>query len=135
LVIVSGLARGTDSCAHKGALSSLTGATIGVLGCGIGAIYPNWNKQIFGEMGKRGAIISEFAMGSFPGARDLPIRSRIISGVSPGVVIVEGAQYSGSLITARLAMESGREACEVPGNSTGPTSFGPVSSPDRARSW
>ena len=125
LVIVSGLARGIDSCAHKGALSSLTGATIGVLGCGIDVIYPKENKKIFAEMEKRGAIISEFAMGTFPGPQNFPIRNRIISGMAVGVVVVEGAQYSGSLITARLAMEFGREVYGVPGNATQPTSFGP----------
>src|SRR5271155_3203586 len=125
LIIVSGLARGIDSCAHKGALSSLTGATIGVLGCGIDVIYPKENKKIFAEMEKRGAIISEFAMGTFPGPQNFPIRNRIISGMSIGVVVVEGAQYSGSLITARLAMEFGREVYGVPGNATQPTSFGP----------
>src|ERR1700733_4072593 len=125
LVIVSGLARGIDSCAHKGALSSLTGATIGVLGCGIDVIYPKENKKIFAEIEKRGAIISEFAMGMFPGPQNFPIRNRIISGMAVGVVVVEGAQYSGSLITARLAMEFGREVYGVPGNATSPNSFGP----------
>lgn len=125
LVIVSGLARGIDSCAHKGGLRSLTGAAIGVLGCGIDVIYPKENKKIFAEMEKRGAIISEFAMGTFPGPQNFPIRNRIISGMSVGVVVVEGAQYSGSLITARLAMEFGREVYGVPGNTTQPTSFGP----------
>ncbi|MFZ3218064.1 MAG: DNA-processing protein DprA [Candidatus Acidiferrales bacterium] len=125
LVIVSGLARGIDSCAHKGALSSPTGATIGVLGCGIDVVYPKENKKLFAEMEQRGAIISEFAMGTFPGPQNFPIRNRIISGMSVGVVVVEGAQYSGSLITARLAMEFGREVYGVPGNATQPTSFGP----------
>jgi DNA processing protein len=125
LVIVSGLARGIDCCAHKGALSSLTGATIGVLGCGIDVIYPKENKKIFAEMEKRGAIVSEFPMGAFPGPQNFPLQSRIISGMSVGVVVVEGAQYSGSLITARLAMEFGREVYGVPGNATQPTSFGP----------
>ena len=125
LVIVSGLARGIDSCAHKGALSSLTGATIGVLVCGIDVTYPKENKKIFAEMEKRGAIISAFAMLTFPGPQNFPIRNRIISGMSVGVVVVEGAQSSGSLITARLAMEFGREVYGVPGNATQPTSFGP----------
>jgi DNA processing protein len=125
LVIVSGLARGIDSCAHKGALSSPAGATIGVLGCGIDVIYPKENKKIFAEMEQRGAIITEFAMGTFPGPQNLPIRNRVISGMSVGVVVVEGAQHSGSLITARLAMEFGREVYGVPGNATQPTSFGP----------
>jgi len=125
LVIVSGLARGVDSCAHKGALSSASGATIGVLGCGIDVIYPKENKKLFVEMETRGAIISEFTMGSFPGPQNFPIRNRVIAGMSLGVVVVEGAQYSGSLITARLAMEFGREVYGVPGNVTQPTSFGP----------
>jgi DNA processing protein len=125
LVIVSGLARGVDSSAHKGALSSAGGATIGVLGCGIDVIYPKENKKIFAEMETRGAIISEFTMGTFPGPQNFPIRNRVIAGMSLGVVVVEGAQYSGSLITARLAMEFGREVYGVPGNATQPTSFGP----------
>jgi DNA processing protein len=125
LVIVSGLARGIDASAHKGALSSANGATIGVLGCGIDVIYPKENKKIFEEMEKRGAIISEFPMGTFPAPQNFPIRNRIIAGMALGVVIVEGAQYSGSLITARLAMEFGREVYGVPGNATQPSSFGP----------
>ena len=125
LVITSGLARGIDSCAHRGALSSPTGATIGVLGCGIDVVYPKENKKIFAEMEKRGAIISEFPMGTFPAPQNFPIRNRIIAGMSLGVVVVEGAQYSGSLITARLAMEFGREVFGVPGNATQASSFGP----------
>jgi len=125
LVITSGLARGIDSCAHRGALSSPTGATIGVLGCGIDVVYPKENKKIFAEMEKRGAIISKFPMGTFPAPQNFPIRNRIIAGMSLGVVVVEGAQYSGSLITARLAMEFGREVFGVPGNATQASSFGP----------
>ncbi|MGA7224398.1 MAG: DNA-processing protein DprA, partial [Candidatus Acidiferrales bacterium] len=126
LIIVSGLARGVDSSAHKGALSSAAvRATIGVLGCGIDVIYPKENKKIFAEMESRGAIISEFPMGTFPGPQNFPIRNRVIAGMSFVVVVVEGAQYSGSLITARLAMEFGREVFGVPGNATQPTSFGP----------
>jgi DNA processing protein len=125
LGIGSGLARGMDSCAQKGVLSSLTGATTSVLGCAIDVTYPKENKRIFAEMEKRGAIISEFAMGTFPGPQNFPIRNRISSGMAVGVVVVEGAQYSGSLITARLAMEFGREVYAGPGNATPPTSFGP----------
>ncbi|MGB8541161.1 MAG: DNA-processing protein DprA [Candidatus Acidiferrales bacterium] len=125
LVIASGLARGIDSCAHKGALSSDTGATIGVLGCGIDVVYPKENKKIFEEITRRGAIITEFPMGTFPAPQNFPIRNRIIAGMSLGVLVVEGAQYSGSLITARLAMEFGREVYGVPGNATQPSSFGP----------
>ena len=125
VVIVSGLARGVDSCAHSGALTSANGATVGVLGCGIDVVYPKENKKLFAEMLKRGAIISEFAMGTFPGAQNFPIRNRIIAGMSLGTVVVEGAEHSGSLITARLAMEFGREVFGVPGNATQPSSFGP----------
>ena len=125
LVIVSGLARGIDSSAHKGALSSSRGSTVGVLGCGIDVIYPKENRKIFAEMEERGAIISEFPMGAFPGPQNFPIRNRVIAGMARGVVVVEGAQYSGSLITARLAMESSREVFAVPGNATQPVSFGP----------
>ena len=125
LVVMSGLARGIDSSAHKGALSSTRGATIGVLGCGIDVVYPKENKKIFADMEQRGAIITEFPMGTFPAPQNFPIRNRIIAGMGLGVVVVEGAQYSGSLITARLAMEFGREVYGVPGNATQPSSFGP----------
>jgi DNA processing protein len=125
LVIASGLARGIDASAHRGALSSGSGTTIGVLGCGIDVVYPKENKKIFEEIEKRGAIITEFPMGTFPAPQNFPIRNRIISGMALGVVVVEGAQYSGSLITARLAMEFGREVYGVPGNATQPSSFGP----------
>ena len=125
LVIASGLARGIDASAHKGALASPCGGTIGVLGCGIDVVYPKENKKIFQEMGQRGAIVSEFPMGTFPAPQNFPIRNRIISGMALGVVVVEAAQYSGSLITARLGMEFGREVFAVPGNATQPASFGP----------
>jgi DNA processing protein len=125
LVIASGLARGIDASAHKGALSSATGATIGILGCGVDVVYPKENKKIFGQIEERGAIVSEFPMGTFPAPQNFPIRNRIIAGIALGVVVVEGAQYSGSSITARLAMEFGREVYGVPGNATEPMSFGP----------
>jgi DNA processing protein len=125
LAIVSGLARGIDSSAHRGALNSPAGTTIGILGCGIDVVYPKENKKIFEEMLQRGAIVSEFAMGTFPGPQNFPIRNRVIAGISLGVVVVEGAEFSGSLITARLAMEFGREVFGVPGNATNTTSFGP----------
>jgi len=125
LVISSGLARGIDASAHRGALNAPAGTTIGVLGCGIDVIYPKENKKIFEVIEKRGCIISEFPMGTFAAPQNFPIRNRIIAGMSLGVVVVEGAQYSGSLITARLAMEFGREVYGVPGNATQPSSFGP----------
>ena len=125
LVIASGLARGIDASAHRGALASPRGATIGVLGCGIDVVYPKENKKIFEQIEQRGAIVSEFPIGTFPAPQNFPIRNRIIAGMSLGVVVVEGAQYSGSLITARLAMEFGREVFAVPGHVTQPSSFGP----------
>jgi DNA processing protein len=125
IAVGSGLARGIDACAHRGALSSPGGVTIGVLGCGIDVIYPKENKKIFAEIEERGVIVSEFPMGTFPAPQNFPIRNRLIAGMSLGVVVVEGAQYSGSLITARLAMEFGREVFAVPGNVTQPMSFGP----------
>ena len=125
LVISSGLARGIDACAHRGALASAVGTTIGVLGCGIDVVYPKENKKIFEQIEQRGAIVSEFPIGTFPAPQNFPIRNRIIAGMALGVVVVEGAQYSGSLITARLAMEFGREVFGVPGHVTQPASFGP----------
>ncbi|MGH9708284.1 MAG: DNA-processing protein DprA [Candidatus Acidiferrales bacterium] len=125
LVVASGLARGIDASAHKGALSTPQGATIGVVGAGIDVIYPKENKKLFTEIMQRGAIISEFPMGTFPAPQNFPIRNRVIAGMGLGVVVVEGAQYSGSLITARLGMEFGREVFGVPGNVTQPSSFGP----------
>ena len=125
LVIVSGLARGIDCLAHRGACSSARGATIGVLGTGIDVIYPKENKKVFAEVEKRGALISEFPLGAHAAPENFPVRNRIVAGMSLGTVVVEGEQYSGSLITARLAMEFGREVFGVPGNCTQPSSFAP----------
>jgi DNA processing protein len=125
LVVASGLARGIDASAHRGALRSACGATVGVLGCGIDVVYPKENKKIFAEIEQRGALISEFPMGAFAAPQNFPIRNRIIAGMAVGVIVVEAAQYSGSLITARLAMEFGREVYAVPGNATQAMSFGP----------
>ena len=125
LVIVSGLARGIDSSSHKGACAATRGATIGVLGTGIDVIYPEREQKAFAEVEKRGAIISEFPLGTHPAPENFPVRNRIVAGMSLGTIIVEGEQYSGSLITARLAMEFGREVFGVPGNATQPSSFAP----------
>jgi len=125
LVIVSGLARGIDSSAHKGALAAPGGTTVGVLGCGVDVAYPKENRKLFAQMAERGAIISEFPLGAFPAPQNFPIRNRIIAGMTLGTVVAEGAQYSGSLITARLAMEFCREVYAVPGNATQAVSFGP----------
>ena len=88
-------------------------------------LYPKENRKLFAEVEKRGAIISEFPLGTHPAPENFPVRNRIVAGMSLGTVIVEGAQYSGSLITARLAMEFGREVYGVPGNCTQPSSFAP----------
>jgi DNA processing protein len=128
LVIISGLARGIDSSAHKGALASAratAGTTVGVLGTAIHVVYPKENKKLFEQMGERGCIITEFPLATFPAPQNFPIRNRLIAGMALGVVVVEGAQYSGSLITARLAMEASREVYAVPGNVTQPPSFAP----------
>src|SRR5208282_3709008 len=124
LVVVSGLARGVDSAAHRGALEA-QGKTVAVLGSGINVIYPRENKSLAEEVAKSGAVISEFPLGTGPTPENFPIRNRIISGLSLGVVIVEAAEYSGSLITARLALEQNREVFAVPGNITSAQSFGP----------
>jgi DNA processing protein len=124
LVVVSGLARGVDSAAHRGALEA-KGKTIAVLGSGIDVIYPRENKKLADEIAKSGAVISEFPLGTGPTPENFPIRNRIISGLALGVVVVEAAEYSGSLITARLALEQNREVFAVPGNITSAQSFGP----------
>ncbi len=124
LTIVSGLARGIDAIAHQGA-TAVGGRAIGVLGTGIDVCYPKENKKLYEKVLERGAIVSEFPTGSHPAPENFPVRNRIIAGIPLGVVIVEGKQYSGSLITARLAMEFGREVFGVPGNVTQEVSFAP----------
>ncbi len=123
LVVISGLARGIDGAAHRGALSS--GKTIAVQGCGIDHCYPSENKRLRAEIEKNGLVISEFPVGTFAAPQNFPIRNRVISGLALGVVVVEAAQYSGSLITARLALDQNREVFCVPGNITSKLSWGP----------
>ena len=124
LVIVSGMARGIDAIGHQGAMGA-NGRAIGVLGTGIDVCYPKENKKLYEKVLERGAIISEFPLRTHPAPENFPVRNRIVAGMPLGVVVVEGAQYSGSLITARLAMEFGREVFGVPGNVTQPVSFAP----------
>ncbi|MGH9448877.1 MAG: DNA-processing protein DprA, partial [Terriglobia bacterium] len=124
LVIVSGMARGIDSASHRGAIEA-GGKTIAVLGSGIDVIYPRENTKLAEKIVENGALITEFPLGTHPAPENFPIRNRIISGLSLGVLIVEAAEYSGSLITARLALEQNREVFAVPGNITSPQSFGP----------
>jgi DNA processing protein len=125
LIVASGLARGIDSSAHRGACAASRGGTVGVLGSGIDVVYPKENRKLFEEVEKRGAIITEFPMGTYPAPENFPVRNRMVAGMALGVIVVQGAQYSGSLITSRLAMEFGREVYGVPGNVTEPVSFAP----------
>jgi DNA processing protein len=124
LTIVSGMARGIDTAAHRGALS-VNGKTIAVLGCGADIVYPTENRRLAAEIVAKGLIVSEFPMGSVAFPQNFPIRNRIISGMSSGLLVVEGAQYSGSAITAKLALDQGREVFAVPGNITSRMSWGP----------
>jgi DNA processing protein len=122
-VVVSGMARGIDTACHKGALSA-GGQTVAVLGCGLSVIYPPENRRLCEEIGEAGAVISEFSVEEAPNAYNFPKRNRIISGMSLGTVVVEAAAKSGSLITARLAGEQGREVFAVPGSINSKTSEG-----------
>ncbi len=124
LTIVSGMARGIDTASHKGTLAA-GGDTIAVLGCGVDIVYPSENRKLAAEIAAKGLIVSEFPMAATAFPQNFPIRNRIISGMSVGVLVVEGAQYSGSAITAKLAMDQGREVFAVPGNITSKLSWGP----------
>ena len=124
MTIVSGMARGIDTAAHKGTLAA-SGRTVAVLGCGVDVVYPSENKRLAAEVAAKGLIISEFPMGSTAFPQNFPIRNRIISGLGVGLLVVEGAQYSGSSITAKLAMDQGREIFAIPGNVTSKASWGP----------
>jgi DNA processing protein len=124
LVVVSGMARGIDTASHRGALGA-GGETVAVFGCGADVIYPAENRGLAAQIAREGLIVSEFPMGTPGQPQNFPVRNRIISGMSLGVLVVEGAQYSGSAITARLAMEQGRDVFAVPGNITSKMSWGP----------
>ncbi|HSU19588.1 MAG TPA: DNA-processing protein DprA [Acidobacteriaceae bacterium] len=125
VVIQSGMARGVDTCAHKGAIEA--GAkTIAVWGTGIDVIYPKENKRLAEQIvATGGAIVSEFPLGTFPAPQNFPIRNRTLSGMSVGVLVVEAAEYSGTRITARCALEQGRDVYAVPGNATNKNAWGP----------
>jgi DNA processing protein len=124
VTIVSGLARGIDASAHRGALEA-GGRTVAVMGTGLDQIYPRDHKKLADEILKRrGAVVTQFPLGTPPVSENFPYRNRVISGLSLGVLVVEAAENSGSLITARLAMEQNREVFAVPGNITSRNSFG-----------
>ncbi|MBI2955843.1 MAG: DNA-protecting protein DprA [Acidobacteria bacterium] len=125
LTIVSGLARGIDSAAHRGALNAPGGKTAAVLGCGIDVDYPKENKKLRAQIEANGCIVTEFPIGIFPTPQNFPIRNRIIAGLTWGVVVAEGSRYSGSLITGRLAMEYNRQVYGIPGNITNAKSHAP----------
>lgn len=112
--VVSGLALGVDAAAHEGALAA-GGDTVGVLGCGIDVVYPRGNKELFRRVQEQGALVSEYCLGEAPLAWRFPARNRIIAGLSDAVVVVEAPEKSGALITARHALDAGRDVWAVPG--------------------
>ena len=123
LVIASGLALGIDAAAHRGALSA-GGGTVAFIGTGIDRIYPARNRELAMEIGAKGTIVSEFPIGTPVTAANFPRRNRLISGIASGVLVVEAATESGSLITARLAGDQGREVFAIPGSIHSPQSRG-----------
>jgi DNA processing protein len=125
LVIFSGLARGVDTAAHRGAVAG-KGKTVAVFGTGVDVMYPKENSRLTEQMlSFGGALTSEFPLGTFAAPQNFPIRNRIISGISFGVLVLEAAEYSGTRITARCALEQNREVFAVPGNVTNKNSWGP----------
>lgn len=114
ITIISGFARGIDSQAHKGALDG-KGSTIAILGCGVDTIYPQGNEELYHRILEKGALISEYPLGTPPLANHFPRRNRLISGLGLGVLVVEAHEKSGSLITATLALEQGKEVFAIPG--------------------
>ena len=123
IAIVSGLAKGIDTFAHVGALSSF-GKTIAVLGSGIDVVYPKENAKYYREISEKGLIISEYIVGTAPESKNFPQRNRIISGLSDGVLVVEARKNSGTMITTDFALEQGKELYVIPGNITSNLSAG-----------
>ncbi len=123
VVVVSGLARGVDTIAHRATVQA-GGRTIAVLGSGLDKIYPEENKKLASDICKNGLVLSEFPMGAKPDAPHFPRRNRIISGLSKGILVIEAAQKSGALITADFALEQNREVFAIPGNLNNPKSYG-----------
>jgi DNA processing protein len=123
VTVVSGLARGVDTAAHQGSLDA-GGRTVAVLGSGVDVVYPPENRQLADAIIRTGALVSQFPMGTPPLPHHFPARNRLIAGMTLGTVVVEAAERSGALITARLAGELGREVYAVPGNVSSPGSHG-----------
>lgn len=123
LVVVSGMARGLDAIAHRAALDA-GGGTIGLLGNGLGVVYPAANRALYDAVADRGLLLTEFPPGERPNAGSFPRRNRLISGLARATVVIEAATGSGALITADCALEQGREVLAVPGPITNPTSAG-----------
>ncbi len=122
--IVSGFARGIDTYAHKGAIAA-RGKTIAILGCGLDVIYPPENVELYKQIIiNNGAVITEYPLGTLPEKHHFPIRNRIISGLSDGVLVVEAKQRSGTLITVEHALEQGKDVYAIPGNITSLNSYG-----------
>lgn len=125
LIILSGMARGVDTAAHKGAIA-VNRLTIAVWGTGVDVIYPKENKSLAEQiLAGGGAILSEYPLGTFPAPQNFPRRNRILSGMSVGVLVVEAAEYSGTRVTARCALEQNRDVFAVPGNVTNKNAWGP----------
>jgi DNA processing protein len=125
LVIISGMARGVDTASHRGAIAA-KGKTLAVFGTGVDVIYPKENSRLSEQiLALGGALVSEFPLGTFAAPQNFPIRNRILSGMSLGVLVVEAAEYSGTRITARCALEQNRDVFAVPGNVTNKNSWGP----------
>ena len=125
LVIISGMARGVDTASHRGAIAA-KGKTLAVFGTGVDVIYPKENSRLSEQiLAFGGAHISEFPLGTFAAPQNFPIRNRILSGMAVGVLVVEAAEYSGTRITARCALEQNRDVFAVPGNVTNKNSWGP----------
>lgn len=123
LCIISGMAHGIDAAAHMGGLSE-RGSSIAVVGTGLDKVYPSANRELAHQLAEKGALISEFPLGTPPLAHNFPRRNRIISGLSLGCLVVEASMQSGSLITARMALEQGREVFTIPGSIHSPQSKG-----------
>ena len=124
LTIVSGMARGIDTAAQTAVLET-GGDTVAVFGCGVDEVYPAENRKLSVRIAEKGLVISEFPMATPPYPQNFPVRNRIVSGLGAGVLVVEGGEYSGSGITAKLAVEQNREIFAVPGNITSKMSYGP----------